>query len=99
MPEVIHRDDNRKGTNQSESEERPGGDEFANDRLPGSDGHGEKQFHRAHAALFRPETHSYGRDEEQVKPGMPQEKRGEIRLVSLEETAGHKGKKASQQEK
>ena len=79
-------------------EEDPGGEELADDRLPGGDRHGEQQFERARAALLRPQAHADRGHQHQVQPGMPAEERAEARLAALEELAGGEGEEAGQQQ-
>ena len=79
-------------------EEDPGGEELADDRLPGRDRHGQQQFDRAGAALLGPQAHADGRHQHQVEPGMPAEERAQARLAALEELAGGEGEKPGQQQ-
>src|SRR5213078_2113665 len=46
-----------EGQRESQTKEKPRGEKFANDRLPGSHRHREQEFHGALAPLLRPQAH------------------------------------------
>lgn len=97
--EIIDGDDDGKSQHQSQEEENPGGEEFADDGLPRGDRHGQKKFDGADAAFFRPESHADGRHEKQIKPGMPNEKRPDQGgLIDFEKAPNKKGEKAAEEE-
>src|SRR6185436_17778181 len=56
-------------------------------------------FHRAQAPFLGPKSHSDGRDEEQVEPGMPEKKRDQRSFAPLEKAAQHEREESAEQQK
>ena len=84
---------------ETDSDERPGCEEFSDERLRKRDRKRQKKFNRAVAALLRPRTHRGGRHQKEIHPRMPEEERRKVGLAALVEHRNAEREESRENEK
>ena len=98
IAEVVDRDPDGEGERERDADESPGGQEFAEHRLPQRDGLGEQQLDAAVAPFLGPQPHRHGGDQEQIEPGQEVEEGSQVRLAALVQGAEEEREQVRQQQ-